>query len=306
MHFVFCFLCFVFCVLLCLLCLCFFKFKFQFLQKSRHNSSNTMSQSSSLFSPEVLEQMFACQEGSYYSHVYECSKVGLPVDFTIPVADGTIQTLEAMQSYLGRTPENAETFHVLVSSSATPPYPVLASEFLKRYDIVSATTNNNKISDVIALCNSEVTAGTAIPRCFPIHVIRAPVSGSLATSWGSVLPFSPDSFIARYKENDFSVIEKDVFAKTYQIHEEWLDHNVEFCQESGDVLIYRVFYDGTKSLADIEADLLVQLVEKTGLDVDNIQIFVGDFFRFGDLQCPSNYSFGDVLSSFSFLSMVCY
>ncbi len=262
-----------------------------------------MSQSSSLFSPEVLEQMFAGQDGSYYSHVYECSKVGLPVDFTIPVADGTIQTLEAMQSYLGRTPENAETFHVLVSSSATPPYPVLASEFLKRYDIVGT---NNKISDVIALCNSEVTAGTAIPRCFPINVIRAPVSGSLATSWGSVLPFSPDSFIARYKENDFSVIEKDVFAKTYQIHEEWLEHHVEFCQESGDVLLYRVLYDGTKSLADIEADLLVQLVEKTGLDVDKIQIFVGDFFRFGDLQCPSNYSFGDVLSSFSFLSMVCY
>ena len=262
-----------------------------------------MSLSSCLFSSEVLEQMFAGQHGSFYSHVYECSKVGLPVDFTIPVANGTVQTLEALQSYFGRTPENAENFHVLVSSSATPPYPVLASEFLKRYDIVGT---NNKISDVIALCNSEVFAGTAVPRSFPVHVIRSPIPGSLATSWGSVLPFSTDSFIVRYNENDFAVIDMDVFASTYRIHEEWLEHFVEFYQESGDTLIYRVLYDGTNSLAKIEADILEQLADKTGLLCEEIQVVVGDFFKIGDLQCPSNYSLGDVLSNFPFLSMVCY
>jgi hypothetical protein len=242
----------------------------------------------------------------FNTHVFDCSKVGLPVQFTIPSADGVIQTLEARQNYLGRTAANRDNFHVLVSSPATPPYPVLASEFIFKYSIfdVNGESERSAISDINLLCNPELHQGTAVPRSLHVKVLRAPVCGSLATSWGSVLPFTTDSFILRYRENDFAVIDMAVFDKTYRIHPEILVHFVEYYTETGDRMLYMVTYDGTKSLEEIEQDILNQLSEKTGFDIYGMQLIVAEYFLFGDLKCPPTSSYGDVLSTFEFLRMV--
>ena len=148
------------------------------------------------FSYQHLNTLFA--EGP----VIRCSKKGIAVPFTIPDCDGEIVTMEGLQRYLGRTEANGAVFHVLVSSF---PYPVLVSEFLKRYEVADDTLN----------CSN----GIAFPRALPVEAIQAIEEGQLATSWGSVLLFSPGSFILRYKpnEDDFAAIDENVFYATYTI-----------------------------------------------------------------------------------------
>ena len=58
--------------------------------------------------------------------------------------------------------------------------------------------------------------------CWPGEIrgcVQAIEEGQLATSWGSVLLFSPGSFILRYKpnEDDFAAIDENVFYATYTI-----------------------------------------------------------------------------------------
>lgn len=149
------------------------------------------------------------------------SKKGLPVIYSVPDRDWVIVTLEAQQDYNGRS-DNPLDFHILVRSSHTPAYPVSLHSFLDKYDIVINETPQELITATELKLNFLMTCQAnedycAIPKALPVMAIRAPVSGTLLTSWGSLLPFTKTkSFILRYKENDFAVIDPAVFALTYQ------------------------------------------------------------------------------------------
>ena len=155
----------------------------------------------------VLETIFTgeCITNEFLE-VFECSKIALMVNFVIPSDNGTIITHEASQSFLGRNEENGKIFHVLVASPVTKAYPILVNEFLIKYDITSVKNITIVYQTLDFLCNTSVEKGTAIPRSIPVHAIKSNINGTLSTSWGSVLPFSPGSYIIRYKKNDFAVL----------------------------------------------------------------------------------------------------
>ena len=139
-------------------------------------------------------------------------KKNLPVIFTVPDHDGTLRTLEAQQDFNGRI-GHPDDFHVLVRSSLTPAYPVPMASFLDKYIISEITVDAARSFLMDCATNSDYEA---VPKTLPVKVIRAPVSGSLSTAWGSILPFSQESFILRYNQEDFAVIAPDVFESTYQ------------------------------------------------------------------------------------------
>jgi hypothetical protein len=172
-----------------------------------------------LFSSETLERIFANDHVLHKGHVYNCAKNSLPVNFTIPSANGEIKTLEANQQFLGRSLENKNNFHVLVSSENTIAYPVLVTDFVIKYSITSTIPSvyddlSGIVQDIGILCDQNVVGGKALPRSIPVKAARILAFGNVATSWGSILPFSPDSFIIRYKENDFAVCDPNVFSAT--------------------------------------------------------------------------------------------
>ena len=165
----------------------------------------------------VLESIFTGEcITNEFSEVSECSKIAVMINFVIPSDNGTIITHEASQSFLGRNKENGKIFHVLVSSPVTKAYPILVNEFLIKYDITSVKNITSIDQTLDFLCNTSVEKGTAVPRSIPVHTIKSNINGSLSTSWGSVLPFSPGSYIIRYKQNDFAVVDPVIFEKTYK------------------------------------------------------------------------------------------
>ena len=165
----------------------------------------------------VLESIFTGEFPTReFSEVSECSKIALSVNFAIPTDNGTIVTQEASQDFLGRKKENNKIFHILVNSPVTKAYPILVDEFLIKYDITNVHNVSTIEQTLDFLCNKEVEKGTAVPRAIPVTTIKSNIYGSLRTSWGSILPFSPGHFIIRYKQNDFAVIDPFIFSKTYK------------------------------------------------------------------------------------------
>ena len=171
----------------------------------------------SIIDSNVLENIFTGEcITNEFSEVSECSKIAVMINFVIPSDNGTVITHEASQSFLGRNKENGKIFHVLVSSPVTKAYPILVNEFLIKYDITTVKNITSIDQTLDFLCNTSVEKGTAIPRSIPVHTIKSNINGSLSTSWGSVLPFSPGSYIIRYKKNDFAVVDPFIFEKTYK------------------------------------------------------------------------------------------
>lgn len=257
---------------------------------------------------ETLESMFFDAE-SHQSHVFECSKISLPVLFEIPQADGALQTLEAVQSYLGRTDTSGVNFHVLVSSSATPRYPVLASVFLQKYSNLSSIDSEYCSGDSTEfICRPDIVSGTATPRSLPVKALCAPFSGKLATSWGSVLPFCDESILVRYGENDFSVVDPTVFNTTYQIHPEPLNIRIKFCPVSEapssqfEICFYDVTFNGVGSPSAVEAEIALQVANFSGIDASNIFLSVNST-PLKSMYVPPRKTTGDILGKSNFLTM---
>ena len=154
--------------------------------------------------------------------VYKCTKQNIPVNFSVPSDNGTIITHEASQSFNGRNKENGNIFHVLVDSKFTRAYPITVDEFLLKYYIAEAYSQVGKVllpnNDLIYMQGDGtriINKGIANPYAIPVEKIISKTYGKLKTSWGFILPFYPGSFIIRYKENDFAVIDPSIFSKTY-------------------------------------------------------------------------------------------
>jgi len=251
---------------------------------------------------ETLESMFSDGE-SQQSHVFECSKLSLPVFFEIPLGNGALRTLETIQEYLGRTDTSGGNFHVLVSSSATPRYPVLASVFLEKYtNIASENCSGDSIE---FLCRPDIVLGTATPRSLPVKALCAPFSGKLATSWGSVLPFCDESILVRYNENDFAVVDPIVFNSTYKIHPEKINMRIKFFSTSDSLLeicFYDVTYNGVCPPSVVETEIVLQVANLSGIDASNI-FLLANCAPLKSLYVPPRQTTGDILGKLNFLAM---
>ena len=243
-----------------------------------------------LFSTATLEQMFAGTHPEHKSHIYSCSKNGLRVDVAIPDSDGSTRTLETLQPYLGRTAANGNIFHVLVSSSATPAYPILSTAFVEKYETEQGSDTMQILMD------PEVHSFVAFPRPITVQALVAPTPGQLATSWGTNLPFSPGSYLLRYGPGDFAVIDPVVFAKTYRVHPETLHHFV-ISPKLGTV--FKASYNGTGSVSEINEELAGQMLASPGGE-----IAIAGLFRLRDMIVPRCFSAGDVIEKLSWLYVV--
>jgi hypothetical protein len=247
-----------------------------------------------LFSSETLERIFANDHVLHKGHVYNCAKNSLPVNFTIPSANGEIKTLEANQQFLGRSLENKNNFHVLVSSENTIAYPVLVTDFVIKYSITSTIPSvyddlSGIVQDIGILCDQNVVGGKALPRSIPVKAARILAFGNVATSWGSILPFSPDSFIIRYKENDFAVCDPNVFSATYSINIE-----IESLEIPHNGFVCTVFFNGCANKTTIGNDIRRQLSDFFQHPANQISVMV-DGIWFDEMTFPKNKSIGDVL-----------
>ena len=272
-----------------------------YLQKKFQSTIGTMSVA--ITSCETLESMFSGSE-SNASHVFECSKVNIPVIFDIPLANGSLRTLEAVQEYLGRTDTSGFNFHVLVSSSATPRYPVLASVFLQKYTNFSSIDSEYCCGDPTEfLCRSDIVSGTASPRSLPVKALRALFSGKLATSWGSVLSFCDESILVRYGKNDFSVVDPTVFNTTYHIHPEKINMRIKYTVSKLEICFYNVTFNGVGSPSAVKAEISLQVANLSGTDASNI-FLIADTVPLESLCVPPGKTTGDILKQFNFLAMV--
>jgi len=256
------------------------------------------------FSAESLECLFNAGDHvgkSTKSHVYRVSKVAEPVVFEVHSCNGYVQTAEALLSYLGRNAENGNVFHVLVFSPSKllpgEAQPLLASEFISRYNITDGPellTASPKKLEFLLHCDS----GTAVPREIPVCAIRSQVSGRLETSSGNQELFFPGSVIVRYSPSDFNVVCPVEFSKTHRIHPE--PRNITLACLSNNIL-YEADYDGVASAVEIDLELSVKLGAQLQCWPDCISIRAGNF-PLGSVVCPLQWSMGDFLQVFHFLT----
>ena len=119
---------------------------------------------------------------------FKTYKVPAREPFEIADRDGTIDTLEGPVKY-------KKGFYIITGPKGEQ-YPMPPEKF------------NDLKTD-----NGD---GTASPKKIIKLAKVADHSGSVNTSWGERLHYSPDEdIIVRHGENDYGVVKRDIFAKTY-------------------------------------------------------------------------------------------
>jgi hypothetical protein len=112
-----------------------------------------------------------------------------PERYEIAQEDGTIQTLEG--------PVNYKKGYYILTGPKGEQYPIPPEKFRELKD----------------------DAGDGV--CYPKKIIKlaklADHNGSVATSWGEVLNYTTgNDYIVRHGPNDYGVVKKDIFLKTYE------------------------------------------------------------------------------------------
>jgi len=111
-----------------------------------------------------------------------------PEQYEIAQEDGVIQTLEG--------PVNYKQGYYILTGPKGEQYPMPPEKFQELKD----------------------DAGDGV--CYPKKIIKvaklADHDGAVATSWGETLNYSAgEDYIVRHGPNDYGVVKKDIFAKTY-------------------------------------------------------------------------------------------
>lgn len=129
----------------------------------------------------ITDQWFA--QGAFKTY-----KKPNPEKYEIAQEDGTIQTLEG--------PVNYKQGYYILTGPKGEQYPIPPAKFAELKD----------------------DAGDGV--CYPKKIIKmaklADHDGSVATSWGETLNYTASSdYIVRHGANDYGVVKKDIFEKTY-------------------------------------------------------------------------------------------
>ena len=115
-----------------------------------------------------------------------------PERYEIAQEDGTIQTLEG--------PVNYKKGYYILTGPKGEQYPIPPEKFREFKD----------------------DAGNGV--CYPKKIVKlaklADHDGSVATSWGEVLSYTAgNDYIVRHGPDDYGVVKKDIFEKTYEVGE---------------------------------------------------------------------------------------
>ena len=135
-----------------------------------------------LFEDQTIDDQWF-KQGSF-----ETYKKPNPEKYEIAQQDGTIQTLEG--------PVNYKKGYYILTGPKGETYPMPPEKFHELKD----------------------DAGDGV--CYPKKIIKlaklADHSGSVPTSWGEVLNYTTgEDYIVRHGTNDYGVVKKDIFSKTY-------------------------------------------------------------------------------------------
>lgn len=112
----------------------------------------------------------------------------IPEKYTIADQDGVIQTLEG--------PVNYRRGYYILTGPKGEQYPIPPEKFHELKD--------------------DAGAGVCYPKKITKLAKLADHDGSVATSWGETLHYqSGQDYIVKHGNNDYGVVKKDIFAKTY-------------------------------------------------------------------------------------------
>jgi hypothetical protein len=120
---------------------------------------------------------------------FETFKHPTPIHYKTAIAPGTIETLEGPVDY--------QAGHKIITGPKGEKYPVNPQKFADYYD-------DNK-------------DGTATPKKLHKHAKLADHDGVVHASWGDLNYKAGEDYIVRHDHNDYGVVKKDIFAKTYDM-----------------------------------------------------------------------------------------
>ena len=134
-----------------------------------------------LFEDKITDAWF--ENGAFKTY-----KQPNPERYEIADQDGTIETLEGPVKY--------KAGYYILTGPKGEQYPMPPEKFRELKD----------------------DAGDGV--CYPKKIVKlaklADHDGSVATSWGETLHYSAgEDYIVRHDSNDYGVVKKDIFAKTY-------------------------------------------------------------------------------------------
>jgi hypothetical protein len=137
----------------------------------------------------IIEQAEAGITDAWFDQdAFKTYKKPNPEQYEIAQQDGTVQTLEGPVAY-------KKGYYILTGPKGEQ-YPIPPNKFRELKD----------------------DAGDGV--CYPKKIIKlaklADHDGSVATSWGETLNYTAgEDYIVQHGTNDYGVIKKDIFAKTY-------------------------------------------------------------------------------------------
>ncbi len=136
----------------------------------------------------IVESMNQINDEWFSSGAFETFKVPAREPFEIAKEDGEIETLEGPVKY--------KAGYYIVTGPKGEQYPMPPEKFKE------LKTDNGD--------------GTASPKKIIKLAKLADHDGSVNTSWGEVLNYTAgEDYIVRHGANDYGVVKKDIFFKTY-------------------------------------------------------------------------------------------
>lgn len=138
---------------------------------------------------DLVEQASAgISDAWFQDNAFETYKKPNAEKYEIAQQDGVIQTLEGPVKY--------KAGYYILTGPKGEQYPIPPEKFRQLKD----------------------DAGDGV--CYPKKIIKlaklADHNGSVATSWGETLNYSAgEDYIVRHGSNDYGVVKRDIFAKTY-------------------------------------------------------------------------------------------
>ncbi len=135
----------------------------------------------------IIESMEGITEKWFHKGAFETFKHPTPIQYKTAASPGTVDTLEG--------PVNYQAGHKIITGPKGEQYPVSPEKFADYYD-------DNK-------------DGTATPKKIFKQAKLADHDGVVKASWGDLNYTAGEDYIVRHGPNDYGVVKKDIFFKTY-------------------------------------------------------------------------------------------
>jgi hypothetical protein len=135
----------------------------------------------------IVESMEGITDDWFKTGSFETYKHTTQIHYKTAIEPGTIETLEGPVDY--------QAGHKIITGPKGEQYPVNPEKFADYYD-------DNK-------------DGTATPKKIHKHAKLADHDGVVKASWGNLNYKAGEDYIVRHGANDYGVVKKDIFAKTY-------------------------------------------------------------------------------------------